>query len=161
MNSVTKNSNAKCTENNQKARRVALGYLAKREYSEYMLGKKLLQKGFSTPVIQTVLQQLIQEELLNDERFCEVFTTHRIRQGYGPVRIACELRQQGIREEIIILQLQQSESIWLDCIKKIQQKKFSSSTDDLKEKLRQINYLQYRGFRLDQIKESLKLADKN
>ena len=139
----------------------ALNYLARREYSELMLQKKLLQKGFSVHSIRAALQQLIQEGSLNDQRFCEAFITNRLRQGYGPVRIALELRQQGINEEIITLHLQANDSIWLDCIKKIQQKKFPTPPSDLKEKLRQINYLQYRGFRLDQIKESLKITDKN
>lgn len=148
-------------EDKQKTRCAALSYLARREYSELMLQKKLLQKGFSAHSIQATLQQLIQEGLLNDERFCETFITNRIRQGYGPVRIALELRQQGVSEKTVTSQLQQNESVWLDCIKKIQQKKFSSSSGDLKEKLRQLNYLQYRGFRLDQIKESLKIANEN
>lgn len=157
-----KNSSAeRIDEDNLKTRCAALSYLARREYSERMLQKKLLQKGFSPHSIQATLQQLIQEKFLNDERFCEAFITNRLRQGYGPVRIALELRQQGVSEETITSQLQQNESVWLDCIKKIQQKKFSSPSDNLKEKLRQINYLQYRGFRLDQIKESFKLADKN
>jgi regulatory protein len=139
-------------EGNKKAIHVALNYLARREYSASTLQKKLLQKGFTLGSIQSAVQQLIQEGLLNDQRFCEIFIANRIRQGYGPLRIVHELRQQGISEELISSQLQQNESAWLDCIKKIQQKKFSSAATDLKEKRRRIHYLQYRGFSLDQIK---------
>ena len=108
---------------NQKTRDAALSHLARREYSKLMLQKKLLQKGFAAHSVQTTLQQLIQEGLLDDARFCEAFMNNRLRQGYGPVRIASELRQQGVSEETITSQLQQNESAWLDCIKKIQQKK--------------------------------------
>jgi regulatory protein len=139
-------------EDNQETRRAALDHLARREYSELMLQKKLLQKGFSVHSIQVTLQQLIQERLLNDLRFCEAFIAKRIRQGYGPVRIAAELKQQGVNTEMVASQLQQNEVAYLDCIKKIRQKKFSSTSNDPKEKLRQFNYLQYRGFSLEQIK---------
>ncbi|MDQ8039992.1 MAG: regulatory protein RecX [Rickettsiella sp.] len=147
-------------ENIQKIRLAALNYLARREYSASALQKKLLIKGFATHFIQAALHQLIEEGLLNDKRFCEAFITNRIRQGYGPVRIAAELRQQGVVEETIAFQLEQKESVWSECIIKLQQKKFSSTPDSLKEKLRQTHYLQYRGFRLDQIKESFKIKDK-
>lgn len=140
---------------NQKVRYAALNYLSRREYTELGLQKKLLQKGFVINAIQTELQQLIQEGLLNDVRFCEAFIVNRIRQGYGPVRIMAELRQHGVNEDIIIAQLHQNESVWLNCIEKMLQKKFSSPPGNLKEKHRQIHYLQYRGFRLDQIKKCI------
>lgn len=140
---------------NQKIRYTALNYLSRREYTAFMLQKKLLQKGFTINGIKAVLQQLIQAELLNDVRFCEAFVANRIRQGYGPIRITVELRQHGVSEEVIITQLQQKESAWLNCIEKIRQKKFSLCPENLKEKYRQIHYLQYRGFRLDQIKRCI------
>ncbi|BBB14569.1 regulatory protein RecX [Candidatus Rickettsiella viridis] len=143
------------TAKNSSAKSIALNYLSRREYTQLTLQKKLLQKGISAEIIKTVLQQLIQEGLLNDIRFCEAFIANRIRQGYGPVRIIAELRQQGVNEDTIIAQLQQNESVWLDCIAKMLEKKFSSSPENLKEKHRQIHYLQYRGFRLDQIKKCI------
>ncbi|MES2998551.1 MAG: regulatory protein RecX [Pseudomonadota bacterium] len=142
---------------NKKIYPVALHCLARRDYTTLMLQKKLLQKGFSVDSVQVALQRLIQEGLVNDERFCEAFIARRIRQCYGPVRIAAELNQQGVNKETVSSQLQQNEAVWLDCIKKIQQKKFSLSPNNVQEKLRQTNYLQYRGFRLDQIKEIQKI----
>lgn len=137
----------------QTARCVALNYLAKREYTVFGLRKRLLQKGFSLHSIQTALSLLVQEGLLNDERFCEAFITGRVRKNYGPIRIAAELRQHGINEEMIISEIKKYEAIWLDCIKKIQKKKFPFPSKNLKEKLRRITFLQYRGFKLEQIKE--------
>jgi regulatory protein len=139
----------------QKIHDAALNYLSRREYTALMLQKKLLQKGFIISAIQTVLQQLIEAGLLNDVRFCEAFIANRIRQGYGPIRISAELRQQGVNEEVIIAQLQQNEAAWLNCIEKIRQKKFFSLPENVKEKYRQMHYLQYRGFRSDQIKKCI------
>lgn len=138
-----------------KVRNAALNCLSRREYTASMLKKKLLQRGFVINAVQAVLQQLIQEGLLSEVRFCETFIARRIRQGYGPVRIIAELRQHGVDEAVISAQLQQNESAWSDCIEKMLQKKFSAPTENLKEKLRQMHYLQYRGFRLEQIKKSI------
>lgn len=146
-------------QNQQNVRRAALNYLAKREYTVLDLQKKLLQKGFSSHCVQTTLSLLIQEGVLSDERFCEAYIASRIRKNYGPIRIAAELRQHGVSQEMIISEIKKNEAIWPDCIKKIQKKKFSSPPRNLKEKLYQINFLQYRGFKLDQIKEYLEVAD--
>lgn len=137
----------------QKVRCAALNYLAKREYTFLTLQQKLRQKGFPIHIIQTTLALLIQEGLLNNQRFCEAFITSRLRKNYGPTRIAAELRQHGVDEETISSEIQKNETIWLDCIEKIQKKKFPSPPSNLKEKLCRIQYLQRRGFNLDQIKK--------
>lgn len=131
---------------------IALNHLAKREHTRFTLREKLLQKGFSQQSIEAVLDILIQQGFLNEQRFCEVFIQKRIRQGYGPIRIRAECHQYGINNDIIFSQLPQDEESWLAVIQKILQKKFRASHQP-KEKLRQIQYLQYRGFTLDQIKK--------
>ncbi len=57
-----------------------------------------MQKGFSHQSVEVVLDILIQQGFLNEERFCEAFIQKRIRQGYGPVRITAECHQYGINE---------------------------------------------------------------
>ena len=144
-------------KNNKKIRQVALSYLAKSEYTRFTLREKLLRKGFLHQVVEAALDSLAQQGFLDDARFCEVFIARRVRQGYGPIRILAECRQYGINEEIITSQLQQDEEFWLTVINAVwQKKKFSADNSSQQEQLRQIRYLQYRGFRLDQIKESQK-----
>jgi regulatory protein len=137
----------------------AFNYLSKRDYSQFSLHKKLTEKGFSTPIIAFVLQQLLGENLLNDERYCETLINRRMQQGYGPIKIRAELQQQGINKETIVNQLQHYETTWLENIKKIQQKKFASITNTKQKTAQQIRYLQRRGFSLSQIKQSIKFDE--
>lgn len=135
---------------------IALNHLARREHTRFTLREKLMQKGFSHQSVETVLDILIQQGFLNEERFCEAFIQKRIRQGYGPIRIIAECHQYGINDEIISSQLPQDKEFWLIAIQKILQKKFKQSSLP-KEQIHQIRYLQYRGFTLDQIKASQKI----
>ena len=148
--------NVQVLEIDKKIRQIALDHLARREHTRFTLREKLMQKGFSHQSVEAVLDILIQQGLLNEERFCEAFIQKRIRQVYGPIRITAECHQYGINNDIIFSQLPQDEEFWLAAIQKILQKKFRPSHLP-KEQLRQIRYLQYRGFKLDQIKTSQKI----
>lgn len=134
---------------------IALNHLARREHTRFTLREKLMQKGFSHQSVETVLDILIQQGFLNEERFCEAFIQKRIRQGYGPLRISAECHEYGINNDIIFSQLPQDKEFWLATIQKILQKKFRPSHQP-KEQLRQLRYLQYRGFKFDQIKSITK-----
>lgn len=146
----------KALEIDKNIHQIALDYLARREHTRLTLREKLMQKGFSHQSVENVLDSLIQHGFLNEKRFCEAFVQKRINQGYGPVRIAAECHQYGLSKEIIFSQLPQDEEFWLLAIQKVLQKKFRSSHQP-KEQLRQIRYLQHRGFKLDQIKASQKI----
>jgi SOS response regulatory protein OraA/RecX len=60
-----------------------------------------------------------------------------------------------VNNDIIFSQLPKDEEFWLAAIQKILKKKFQPNPPP-KEQLRQIRYLQYRGFKLEQIKASQK-----
>ena len=78
-------------------RRAAMDWLARREQSRCELEEKL-QRRFpdATAAIGPVLDSLEHEGLLSDARFLENFTRSRVRRGYGPRRIAADLRQRGV-----------------------------------------------------------------
>lgn len=145
-------------EISKKIHQIALNYLARSEHCRYTLQEKLLRKGFCRQTVAAVLDNLTQQKLLDDKRFCEAFIARRIRQLYGPVRIAAECRQYGIDEQLINAQLSKDETFWLAMINKLQQKKFLVKKKDKLQQaqLRQIRHLQQRGFTLTQIKESQK-----
>lgn len=148
--------NVDISEVDKKIHQIALEHLARREHTRFTLREKLMQKGFLHQSVEAVLDSLIEQGFLNEERFCEAFIQKRIRQGYGPIKIAAECHQYGINNDIIFSQLPQEEDFWLDAIQKILLKKFRPSQLRI-EQLRQIRYFQYRGFKLDQIKASLKI----
>lgn len=136
------------------AYKTALNLLARREHSRHELQNKLLQKNFPQELIATVLDKLATEGLLNDQRFCEAFIHSRTNKGYGPLRIKEELRQRGIPAEIISAYL---DNDWLSRIDTIRRKRFGTEMPkDPRERARQIRFLQYRGFTLEQINKALK-----
>ncbi len=79
-------------------RRAVMDWLARREHARCEIEKKL-QRRFpdATAAIGPVLDQLEHEGLLSTSRFIDNFTRSRVRRGYGPRRIAAELREKGIR----------------------------------------------------------------
>lgn len=149
-------NSANVIETDKNLHQTALSFLARREHTRLTLRKKLMQKGFLHQSVEAILDVLIQQGFLNEARFCETFIQKRIRQGYGPVRITTECKQYGLSNDIIFSQLSQDEEFWLATIQKILHKKFQPNHQP-KEQLRQIHYLQYRGFTLDQIKASQRI----
>ena len=141
-------------EINNNIHQIALNYLARSEHTRLTLREKLLRKGFSQQSVASVLDILIEQGFLNEQRFCEAFIQKRIKQGYGPVRIAAEGHQYGLSKEIIFSQLPQNKEFWVVTTQKVLQKKFRTSHQP-KEQLRKIRYLQYRGFTHDQIKMAI------
>lgn len=141
-------------------REVAVRLLATREHSSAELFRKLVQKGFAQPDVQTLITKLQQENLLSDLRFSESFIRSRQLRGYGPIRIQAELRQHGFNDEQIRLSLDASAQSWLRLAQQVRQKKFGvGSPEDYSDKVRQMRFLEYRGFSHEQIRIIIELAD--
>ncbi|MFA6051249.1 MAG: regulatory protein RecX [Methylobacter sp.] len=75
---------------------VCLRLLARREHSQKELLNKLALRGFDRDDALAVIAELTQQGWQNDLRYAESYARHRIQKGYGPVRVAYELRQNGI-----------------------------------------------------------------
>lgn len=134
--------------------------LATREHSSAELFRKLVQKGFTQADVQTLITKLQQESLLSDLRFSESFIRSRQLRGYGPLRIQAELRQHGFNDEQIRLSLDASAQSWLRLAQQVRQKKFGvGSPEDYADKVRQMRFLEYRGFSHEQIRIIIELAD--
>ncbi len=134
--------------------------LATREHSSAELFRKLVQKGFTQADVQTLITKLQQENLLSDLRFSESFIRSRQLRGYGPLRIQAELRQHGFNDEQIRLSLDASAQSWLRLAQQVRQKKFGvGSPEDYADKVRQMRFLEYRGFSHEQIRIIIELAD--
>jgi len=71
----------------------AMDLLARREHSFFELKSKLLKKGFNEEQVVMELHQLIDDHLLSDSRFTEIFISSRKEQGKGPLRIESELQK--------------------------------------------------------------------
>jgi len=140
----------------REARKKAMDFLARREYGQTELVKKLADKGFDRSVAEQVIVKLAEEGLQSDQRFAESFVQSRINQGKGPVRIRLDLGQRGINDAAIQIALETSDANWCELAHQVLVKKFGRARPaDFKDKARQMRFLQYRGFEQDQIQAAV------
>jgi regulatory protein len=76
---------------------------------------------------------------------------HAKRSRFGTQRITHELRQKGIAEELISAALPALKESELEAARSVWQRKFGALPQDVREKARQMRFLQSRGFSLDTI----------
>jgi regulatory protein len=134
----------------------ALNFLARREHASLELRRKLLSKGFDVQLIDQVLTQLQESKILSDERFLESFVRSRINKGQGPLRIQQELQQRGLAGEPIVEKLDMLSVEWVERAQQVRQKRFGQSLPhNTRDKVKQMRFLQYRGFTNTQIKATL------
>jgi|TARA_B100001093_G_scaffold30370_1_gene26330 regulatory protein len=129
----------------------SLDLLSRREHSRKELKDKLLLRFDSIELIQTVLDKLETNNLINELRFAEAYARSRKRKGFGPKKIFYELSTKGITESIsdqVILE----EGNWEKVAKAAFIKKFKNGpSEEIKQKLKQKNFLQNRGFGFKEI----------
>lgn len=131
----------------------ALKLLAQREHSRLELRQKLIQRGFAPDHIEQTLNQLTKECLLDEDRYAELYACSRADRGYGPLRIARELRERGISEERVAVALLALEELWQPKLRALHRKRFNALIPaDATERMQQTRMLRQRGFTADQIK---------
>ncbi|MEQ8206874.1 MAG: regulatory protein RecX, partial [Woeseia sp.] len=140
----------------QEARKKAMDYLARREYGQAELKKKLAGAGFTREATERAVDQLTADNLQDDLRFAESFMQSRISKGKGPLRVQLELSQRGIDSGIINTVLDEADLDWLVLAKTVRRKKFGDGLPaDFAEKARQMRFLQYRGFEPEQVQAAV------
>ena len=136
----------------------AMRYLARREHSRAELQHKLqayVQEGEN---LDAVLDELEKRNWLSDARAATLFVDTK-RGRFGTQRIAHELRQKGIPENLISDAMPQLKETELDAARDVWQRKFGVQPQDAKEKAKQIRFLQSRGFSMEVIFKLLKFAE--
>ena len=133
-------------------RKKAMDFLARREYGQVELIKKLADKGYLRRLIEQEIQTLTEERLQSDDRFAGAFVQSRINQGKGPVRIRLDLRQRGISDAVIEMAIEESAADWHGLASEVRLRKFGDvAPADFKAKAKQMQFLQYRGFEQDHV----------
>ena len=95
-------------------RDLAIGCLGRREYGIEELRRKLLQRGAGSGITEQVVGNLVDENLVSDQRFAEMYVRTRIRSLYGPMKIKGELRSRGITDSQIAGALPSEQETWFD-----------------------------------------------
>jgi regulatory protein len=134
------------------ARKKAMDFLARREYGQTELIKKLADKGYERSVAEQAVNKLTEDGLQSDQRFAEAFVQSRINQGKGPVRIRLDLGQRGVGDAAIELAIEDASANWFELARDVRLRKFGTGKpSDFKAKAKQMRFLQYRGFEQDHV----------
>lgn len=140
-------------------RDIAIGLLARREYSRAELVQRLQKKSFDDAAIDECLDTLIEQDLQSDTRFAASFVRSRILRGQGVIRIKGELRQRGIDQETLktaFETVEESEQVdWFELARDTLTRRFSSPGDNPKERARRERFLANRGFDFEQIRYAI------
>lgn len=131
-----------------------MDYLAKREYSYYELGLKL--KGFAeeTDDIEALLADFKARGWLSDARFTEQIV-HARQAKFGSAKIAHELREKGVADDLIANAIGQVKNSELENAHEVWRKKFKAAPQTREEWAKQARFLQSRGFGFEIIKKVL------
>ena len=133
-------------------RQAALDLLARREHGRRELARKLEARGFDADVVEDALAALAADGLLSEARFTEQFVWSRFQRGSGPLKICAELRERGVDETLIEHGIGALAEDWPALLREVREKKFGRAVpDDLRERSRQMRFLQQRGFTAEQI----------
>lgn len=127
-------------------RLAAMNLLSMREHSVFELTEKLGRKFAAPTLIGQVVAGLREQCLQSDERFAQAFINMRQRQGKGSALIKMELREKGIAPCLISELIDESDVVWTDLARRVRLKRFNVVPLDVKEKAKQIRFLQSRGF---------------
>ncbi len=134
------------------AKSVAVRLLSRREHSAFEIRDKLQKRDFDEAEIEQAIIELQQGGWLSDERFAEAYIRMRQLKGFGPIRIAMELNERGVKESIVEQYLRPENDHWQQTLEQQYQKKYKNSAiADYTDKAKRIRFLQYRGFPLDAI----------
>ena len=138
-------------------RQRALEYLGKREYSYAELGQKLktyLAEDEDFEVITAILEDFKTRGWLSDKRFTEQIV-HARQAKFGVAKIAHELREKGVSQELIAGAVATVKGNELNNAVEIWRKKFKAAPENRDEWAKQARFLQSRGFGFDVIKKVL------
>ncbi len=77
-------------------RKKALDLLARREHSKLEMKVKLIQRKFSSTVVENTIEYVVKKDYLNEFRFCKNFIISKNRKGEGKYLIFKRLQEKGI-----------------------------------------------------------------
>tara|TARA_Y100000768_G_scaffold376904_1_gene349499 strand:+ start:505 stop:945 length:441 start_codon:yes stop_codon:yes gene_type:complete len=125
----------------------ALDLVSRREHSRHELMQKLNKRFPETiPVIEEALDKLELNNILDDERFVDMYLNARARKGFGPKKIEMELYSKKVDSILIGNAIEAYES-WTENAENELKKKFKGiQPTDYKSKMKQKQFLFNRGY---------------
>ena len=129
--------------------------LARRDRASAELGAKLRDLGYDAGVVQAVVERLVTEKLVDDQRYVDNFLRYHAGRGQGPLRIRQELRQAGLAGPLVEDALA-AHPDWKEGARRARIKKFGVKLPaTAADRARQMRFLGYRGFTSAEIRAAL------
>lgn len=126
--------------------------LSMREHSVKEISKKLSVKCESLDLVYAVVDELVANKYLSDQRFTESFVRSRQNRGFGPNKIKLELSEKGIENNLIDDYLDVNSAIWYESAEQQYSKKYGGGPiDDYKTWAKRARFMQSRGFSMEHI----------
>ena len=133
----------------------AMNALARREHSAYEIRQKLKPKA-SSDMIDELIDALLKDDLLSDERFAQMLCRSRFNKGVGPVRIAHELKQHQILADWAEQAMDEYENMWVDHLQALNNRKYGDALPtDYTAWAKRARFFQGRGFTTEQIRQAV------
>ena len=123
----------------------AIDALSRREHSRIELARKLGPHTDNPDELHALLDDLQARGWLSDARYTEQIV-HARQSRYGSRKIAFELREQGVDERLISVSVAGLKDTELERARAVWEKKFGQAPTTEQEKVKQIRFLQSRGF---------------
>ncbi len=121
--------------------------LARREHSRNEILRKLTLKGVSETTAIPVLEEFSEAGIQSDSRYAESRARALALKGSGPRKIAGDLAQHGVSDGLIEEALAAIEVDWFALAREVKEKKFGPAlAEDYRARMKQMQFLQYRGF---------------
>ena len=134
--------------------------LGMREHGVQELTDKLNARSESADVVLAVIDELLENGYLSDERFTESYIRSRTNRGFGPIKIKSELKSKGITGRLIGEFLDGGSAHWFDVARELYDKKYTSErAKDYKEWTKRARFIQSRGFTMEHIQAVMPSAD--
>jgi regulatory protein len=137
-------------EAHQKSKQIkkkCLRLLTRREHSRKEIQNKMAVKGYESGQVSAVIDKLTRQSWQDDSRYAESYARVRSQKGFGPVRIAYELQQQGIDPDTFDKIIRAATDNWMNLLEQVYNKKYPNRLIvDRSERAKRTRFLLQRGF---------------
>jgi regulatory protein len=136
-------------------RSAAVVLLARRDFPSGELRNELTKQGYDRGLVDETIAELVEGNIVNDERFGTNYVAYHADRGQGPLRIAADLRELGLSEAVVEAALASGPD-WKALAREVRIRKFGLEVPGTwAEKGKQARFLQYRGFSSDHIRSAI------
>lgn len=128
--------------------------LARREYSQRELRRRIAPRVADEALLERVLARLAEQGYQSDRRCAAMLARQRVEQGYGRRRIRQDLRERGIDNALIEEALDELEVDWFALARQHAERRYGSKPPtDARERARRMRHLLGRGFEYDEVNQ--------